>query len=741
MTSLDLNTLISDPERVAGDMLALRDNSPEIPEIPGIPSEISPRRGKGPVPDLKALAARASEQALEYLLSIQHEDGHWCAELESNVTITAEYVLMCQMLGMAETLAGRGPLLIRYLLGEQNADGSWSIASSWDGDVSTTAEAYLALRILGVSRDHPELARAERYILRHGGLEKIRIFTRIFFAMFGLFPWSAIPVISPEFILLPPSSPVNIYALSSWARGTMIPLFIIFHHQPVYALPNGRSETNDFLDHLWLNPADKRVPYATPWLRLLLDHGPSWKTLFGTADLFLKLYDRVRIGTLRSIALDRCVKWVLEHQEKSGDWAGIFPPMLNGVIALTLRGHGLDSEPVRKGIDAIHRFGWEDAAGLRIQACVSPVWDTALSLVSLADALPPSQPLAGNGAAGRRAQDAMRWILDRQLRVEYGDWKVYRPRLAPGGWSFEYENSWYPDIDDTAAVLLALLKQDPGQLLTEPVERAIGWILGMQNDDGGWAAFDANNERLYLNEIPFSDMDSLCDPSCADVTGRVLESFGVALEILSASSRDPLPELRKGMELACGRGVAYLRRTQELAGSWYGRWGVNYIYGTSNALCGLSRLGLSGADPMIARSLDWLRHVQNLDGGWGESLASYSDKRWMGRGVSTASQSAWALMALLAFLPADHPSIERGILWLVRHQRQARDLREPRRTFAAPGPDGGGMGKPATRGASWDESQYTGTGFPNHFYLRYHLYRHCFPMMALGRYLQARRAC
>lgn len=720
MTSLDLNDLIPGG---SAPVEALR-----------IPSERALRRG--PSLDLPALAEKAAEQAREYLFSIQDADGHWCAELESNVTITAEYVFMCQMLGMSETLAERRSRLIAYLLGEQNADGSWPIARCWDGDVSTTTEAYLALRILDLPPEHPALERAERYVLRQGGVEKVRIFTRIFLAMFGLFPWSAIPVIPPEFILLPPSSPVNIYGLSSWARGTMIPLFIIFHHQPLYALPNGRSASNGFLDRLWVNPADKNVPYSAPWLSLILAHGPGWKSLFGAADLFLKLYDRVRIGTLRSIALDRCAKWVIDHQERSGDWAGIFPPMLNGVIALTLQGHGPDSEPVRKGIEAIHRFGWQDSGGLRIQACVSPVWDTALSLIGLADTAPPPHALTGRGE--RRLEKAARWILDRQLQVEYGDWRVYRPRLVSGGWSFEYENSWYPDIDDTAAVLLALLKQDPGQILGEPARRAIRWVLGMQNSDGGWAAFDVDNERLFLNEIPFSDMDSLCDPSCADVTGRVIEAFGMALEILSASSRDPLPELRREMRLACERGVAYLRRTQETAGSWYGRWGVNYLYGTSNALCGLSRLGIPSSDPLITHAVDWLRHVQNRDGGWGESLASYADKRWMGRGESTPSQTAWALMALLAFLPPDDPAIERGVFWLVRHQKKARDLQEGERTFREPAPGGGGVGRSPSHGASWDEPQYTGTGFPNHFYLRYHLYRHYFPLMALGRYLKAR---
>jgi squalene-hopene/tetraprenyl-beta-curcumene cyclase len=385
--------------------------------------------------------------------------------------------------------------------------------------------------------------------------------------------------------------------------------------------------------------------------------------------------------------------------------------MMNGVIALTLQGYTLDSDPVRKGIEAIHRFAWEDESGYRIQACNSPIWDTALGTIGMIDSkADPSDP---------RFEKAMTWVLKHQILVEHGDWKVYRPKLPAGGWAFEYENSWYPDIDDTAAVVLALIKQDPKRVDSEAIQRAVRWMIGMQNKDGGWAAFDVDNDKLFLNEIPFSDMDSLCDPSSPDVTGRVIEALGIVLSHSKLMEAEIVP--------ACEKGINYIRKTQEHPGSWYGRWGVNYVYGTSNVLCGLARLKIAANDPMVMRAVEWLKQVQNADGGWGESLASYADKRWMGRGESTASQTAWALMALLAYLPATDDSITRGVQWLLKTQTPAHAGQAYE----------GGIEVPKAHGKTWDEKQFTGTGFPNYFYLRYHLYRHYFPMMALGRYLRA----
>ena len=638
---------------------------------------------------------RAVEAAQDFLWRTRRSE-HWCGELESNPSITAEYVLLCQALGI--DLAEKAAPAVRYLSSRQKADGSFGLAANHPGDVSTTAETYLALRILGVGVEDERMRRAERFIRSSGGLARVRVFTRINLALFGLFPWEAVPAVPPEFVLLPPSSPVNIYRLSSWARSTMVPLFVVFHHRPVFALPNGRSPENGWLDHLWLDPAHKAVPYRPSLLETLRREGPGWKLFFNASDSLLRLYDRARtLGpgpALRARALEACERWVLERQEPTGDWAGIFPPMMNGVLALRLAGHPLDSGPVRRGLEAIEAFGRLDDEGFRVEACQSPVWDTILALIGLLD----------SGAHGEdpRLLEARRWVESMQLTDDRGDWKVYNPRGTPGGFSFEYANSWYPDVDDTAAVVIGLLKQDPASRGSGVVRRAVSWMLSMQNRDGGFGAFDVDNDSQYLNEIPFSDMDSLCDPSSPDVTGRVLEALGILGDPAHGS--------------ACRRALDYLRRSQEPEGSWFGRWGVNYVYGTSNVLNALARLRIPASDRMVERALRWLETVQNPDGGFGEGLESYADRTWMGKGPSTASQTAWGVLGLLAYRSAKSERVRRGVEWLVRRQL------------------GGGEAR-----GSWNEEESTGTGFPRHFYLRYHLYRHYFPLMALGRFRAASR--
>jgi squalene-hopene/tetraprenyl-beta-curcumene cyclase len=641
--------------------------------------------------ELEERARAAAWRARDFAYAIRKPDGHWCAELESNTTVTAEYVFMRQALGLDLTAKREG--LIRYFFLQQKSDGSWGLATNHRGDISTTGETYLALRILGVSVDDPRMKEAERYVLMHGGLEKMRVFTRINFAIFGLFPWEAVPTMLPELILCPPSSPANIYSLSSWARGTTVPLLILFHVKPLFALPNGKSQANDWLDHLWIDPTNKRIPYSESLLSVLRATGASWKSFFRATDPLMRGYELLRergngtLAALRERAVRRCEEWVLERQEEGGDWAGIFPPMVNGVLALFANGRSPDDERLRLLLDAIERFTIEDEGGFRVEPCQSPIWDTILMMVGLLD--------AGLGDSTLEASRA--WITRLQVLCDRGDWKVSNPAGRPGGWSFEYSNTWYPDVDDTAAIVTGFLKHDPASGASEPVQKAVTWMVSMQNDDGGWAAFDKNNDKIFLNDIPFSDMASLSDPSTPDIAGRVLEALGL---LDDARYRD-----------VCARGIAYLRRSQEKEGSWFGRWGVNYVYGTSNVLCALSRQRIPADDPMITRAVAWLRSVQNADGGWGECLESYGNRALMGKGRSTASQTAWALMGLIAYVPADDPAIERGIAWLIAKQNTA---------------------------GSWDEAEYTGTGFPNHFYLRYNLYRHYFPLMALGRYVAAR---
>jgi len=638
----------------------------------------------------KALAIEtALAEARVHSFATQEKDGHWCGELESNSTINAEYIFMKQALGLGVEPRRREAILQNLTL-DQKLDGSWGIAAHYPGDVSTTAEVYLALRILGLTQDDTRLKKAETFILKNGGLEEMRIFTRINFAMFGLVPWNSIPVIPAEFILAGKESPINIYRLASWARSTMVPLFIIFDHQPCFALPNGKSTANDFIDHLWLDTGKKKTSFVWNTVNIVKEHGVAWRSLFALSDGVLRAYEKFKPRKVRELAVKKCEEWILERQEESGDWAGIFPPMVNGILALYLRGFSLEDGPIKKGLEAIERFGLHDERGFRIQACVSPTWDTVLSVIGVLD----SNSRSGDTTFQKdpRVIEACKWVLEHQIFVNYGDWKIYNPKGPSGGWAFEYANTWYPDVDDTAAVLLCLLKQDPASHCSTSVHCAVEWMISMQNKDGGWAAFDVNNDKKFINEIPFSDMNSLCDESCPDVTGRVLEALGILND--------------DRYRAACDRGIEYLRRSQELEGSWYGRWGVNYLYGTSHALCGLSRQGISAEDPMVQRGLAWLKKVQNRDGGWGECLESYKTKRLMGVGDSTASQTAWALMGLLAYLKPGEASIEPGVRWLLEKQKNG----------------------------TWEETEFTGTGFPNHFYLRYHMYRHFFPMMALGRY-------
>ncbi len=661
----------------------------------------------------KALASEARSslaRAVSHSLETAQLDGHWVGELRSNATITAEYVFLRQALGIdlkvdTEALSG-------WLLSTQNEDGSWAIAPFYPGDISTTTEAYLALKILGVSADDLAMLRARDFIILHGGIAKVRIFTRIYLATFGLVPWDAVPEMPAELILMPARAPINVYMISSWARSTIVPLLLICHHRPVYDLPGGNA---DFLDELWYcSPAYSIIPYAPPLWEICKNDFVTFA--FALVDKALYFVGGLRRAPTRTYARRKCMEWILEHQEDSGDWAGIFPPMHLGLLALTLEGYTLEDPRVRRGLEAVERFAWQDQVGKRIQACVSPVWDTALSTIALCDAqVPCSSP---------SMISAISWLRAHQLLGPQGDWRIYSTQPTAGGFSFEYHNSWYPDIDDTAAVVIAFLKQDPQSASSTHVSRAVEWILDMQNSDGGWAAFDKGNDKLFMNKIPFSDMDSLCDPSTADVTGRTLEAFGLLAHI--ARKNFVVPELLGRTQAASDSAIAFLAAQQETNGAWYGRWGVNYVYGTSNVLCGLAHHSHNPhTQRLVIPAMRWLRSVQNLDGGWGEGLDTYKLPERAGRGTSTASQTAWGLMGLIAGNGGNvgDESVEKAAQWLIAHQ-----IIEAQ----SPGKDDG-AGKRET--GTWEEERYTGTGFPGHFYLSYDLYRHYFPIMALGRYV------
>ena len=540
----------------------------------------------------------------------------------------------------------------------------------------------------------------------------VRVLTRFFMAMFGLFPWDAVPQTPAELMLLPSFFPVNIYKLSSWARSNVVPLVIIRHHEPVFPLPNGMREGNEWLDELWLDPGDKMVPYGTSFQEARREgKWFGWATTLVDSAIW-GLGALVRKNPLRGYSLRVAKEWILERQEKEGDWAGIVPPMHQGMQALFLCGYKVDDPVMVKGMEAVERFAWVDEGGKRIQSCSSPVWDTLFMIRAISEA----GLECGIHPEDERISKSVKWCMERQTKDEsVGDWKVYKPNLKAGGFAFETYNTWYPDVDDTAVAIIAFLEQNPALVQSDCILAAANWILGMQSSDGGWASFDVDNNKLWLNKIPFSDMDALCDPSTADVTGRILEALGLMMKCANEQYID-LGELSNRMDIACHRSIAFIAKEQEEDGSWYGRWGVNYIYGTSNVLCGLQYFKQDSVlvCEMMQAGVEWLKTTQNSDGGWGEGVITYEEPSQRGAGTSTASQSAWGLMGLLTICEPYDETVRKGVTYLVETQDEK--LRD---------------------GASWPERLFTGTGFPGHFYLRYQFYSHYFPMMALGRYVKA----
>jgi squalene-hopene/tetraprenyl-beta-curcumene cyclase len=634
----------------------------------------SPRRQTGVRRPTKAFlerVGRARERAAQAMLGLQYPEGYWWAELESNVTITAEYLMLHRFLGLPED---KFPLMVNELLSQQGENGAWSIWYGDGGEISTTVEAYLALKIAGLPAHHPALQKARRFILERGGALKTRVFTRIFLALFGQVSWEGIPLLPVEFILLPPWTGFSIYELSSWSRATVVPLSIVMAYRPVCPLPREQG-----VAELFLHPDEPFRSHRVAWN----PEGSHLENFFVIIDQLLKLYARRPLSQPRELALHKAEQWILAHQEDTGDWGGIQPAMLNSLLALACRGYKLEHPVMRRGLQALEFFTLRFGERLRLQSCISPVWDTALALRALAAAgVPGSAPAV---------QQAARWLLGMQI-FRPGDWSIKRPKLPPGGWAFEFVNNWYPDIDDSAMVLMALKEtlEDLGPH-QGAVQAGIRWCLGMQSRNGGFAAFDVDNTKEWLNSIPFADLKALIDPPTEDVTGRVLEMLGTYGHGLTHP--------------AARRALAFIKATQHPDGPWWGRWGVNYIYGTWSVLMGLAAIGEDMQAPYVRRAVAWLKAHQNPDGGWGETCASYRHPDLRGKGESTASQTAWALMGLMAAGEADSPEVRHGIDFLIKSQHK----------------DG-----------RWREPQFTGTGFPIHFMIRYHLYRDCFPLMALG---------
>lgn len=706
------------------------------------------------------------------------------APVSCDATLTAQYVMLKYAYstpGMWCLSAPEIDALRRWLLSDQGADGGWPPAPDLPGNLSTSVEAYLALRLLGVPRSHPDMKRAAHFILAQGGVASVRFFTRFFLATYGLVPWSAVPSMPAELILLPSWAKLNIYALSSWARATLIPILIVRHHEPVYALPTDDGMTghedapkrmtnacSDFLDELWVDPSNKNVPMTRPLWDCFL--GPEQdrdavEGLFKAADNILSqdwisnLMKNDK-NPIRKKALKGCMDWILDHQEVSGDWAGIFPAIHGGVWALLLQGYPMHHKSVRLGIEALERFAVHESKGKWLQSTISACWDTALVLNALCDARmalaldPGRDGTSGtveaetNSRMHKPLSKAAAWLRNMQVTVGHGDWRIYANTQQAGGWSFEYFNSFFPDVDDTAVVIMTLVKEEPHSIHSECIANAVEWILGMQNRDGGWGAFDINNDAHWLHKMPFSDMDSLVDPSTADVTGRVLECFGSLLDHRREHQHLDLGSaMRRRLLEAAKPALDFLLAIQEESGAWWGRWGSNYIYGTTNVLRALANGGFWCASPAAhkatRRAVTWLLDCQNADGGWGETLLSYTDPARAGQGESTAAHTAWALDSILRFRPASDVVCLRGVAWLIKNQSETPAHRTGAYSVT---PQGTGQGdgtfaiklqqKPEDcTGASWPIDRYVGTGFPGLLYLGYPFYHHVFPIQALSRYI------
>ncbi|MGW4855815.1 squalene--hopene cyclase [Streptomyces sp. NPDC004288] len=621
--------------------------------------------------ELDESAARAARRGVEHLLGRQDPEGWWKGDLETNVTMDAEDLLLRQFLGILDADTTRAAAL--HIRRGQGEDGAWATFFGGPGDLSATVEAYVALRLAGDPPDAPHMARASAWVRARGGIAAARVFTRIWLALFGWWRWEDLPELPPELIFLPKWFPLNIYDFGCWARQTIVPLTVVSAKRPVRPAPFP-------LDELHTDPDRPNPPRP-------LAPATGWDGLFQRLDKALHVYHRFAPRAVRRTAMNVAARWIVERQENDGCWGGIQPPAVYSVIALHLLGYDLQHPVMRAGLESLDRFAiWREDGSRMIEACQSPVWDTCLAAIALADAgLSPDHPALVK---------AVDWMLDEEI-TRTGDWAVRRPGLPPGGWAFEFHNDTYPDIDDTAEVLLALRRvrhPDP-ERVEAAVARGARWTLGMQSKNGAWGAFDADNTSVFPNKLPFCDFGEVIDPPSADVTAHVVEMLAY-----EGMAQDPRAR----------RGIAWLLAEQEPHGAWFGRWGVNHVYGTGSVLPALAAAGLPLSHPAIRRAVGWLGAVQNDDGGWGEDLRSYKEEEWVGRGPSTPSQTAWALIALLAAGERDSEAVRRGVAWLTEAQRE----------------DG-----------SWDEPHFTGTGFPWDFSINYHLYRQVFPLTALGRYV------
>jgi squalene-hopene/tetraprenyl-beta-curcumene cyclase len=624
---------------------------------------------------------RAIEAARGRLFSIQHEDGHWCGELEGDTILESEYLLLLYYLGRAHEARFRKGA--EYIRRQQIPDGGWPIYAGGPTNLSASVKAYFVLKMAGDSPDAPHMTRVRAKILAMGGVDACNSFTKICLSIFGQYDWDKCPAVPPELILFPDWFVFNIYKMSYWSRAIIVPLSIIWAFKPGCVVPEEWSIRELYSAETAEVPVVKRSGRER-----------FWRGFFNAFDVVLKGIERLHLKPFRRRALEKATTWIVEHLEKSGGLGAIFPPIINTVFAFRSLGHSSDHPVIQSQLRALESLEIEEDDTLRLQPCFSAVWDTALAVHTLRESgTPADDPDLLAGA---------RWLLGKEVRT-IGDWQRNNPAGEGSGWFFQYENEFYPDTDDTSEVLLALAGvrfSDPReeQARQDSVARAILWQLTMQNTDGGWGAFDKGCDNEVFTFIPFADHNAMIDPSCEDITGRTLEAL-IALEFDRAH-----PAVRGA--------IRFLQRAQEPgSGTWYGRWGCNYIYGTFLAIRGLVAAGEPMHEYRYERMVRWLTERQNEDGGWGELQHSYDDPSLKGVGPSTPSQTAWALLSLLATGNARSEAAERGVEYLLERQRD----------------DG-----------SWRDDYWTATGFPKVFYLRYHLYATYFPLWALAEYRRAR---
>jgi squalene-hopene/tetraprenyl-beta-curcumene cyclase len=630
----------------------------------------------------------------EYLLSRQHSEGYWCGELEADSMLEADYIYLHTLLESGDP--GRLQRACTEMMRYQIEDGSWSIFPGGPGNISLTVKCYSSAKLMGIKSDDPRLAKAREWILAHGGVVECNTFTKMYLCSLGEYDYDAVPAIPPEIVLFPKWFYFNIYEISSWSRSILVPLAILYAKKPLK-----RIHPEQGIDELYVGGRANSI------LRLRRDRKKlfSWRNFFIVLDRLMHWAEAVHIRPLRRLALRRAEKWLLDRLEMTDGLGAIYPAMLNAIVALRCLGYSEDDPQVIRARDEFEKLGVEEPANevmpeptFRMTPCVSPVWDTAQAVSALGEAgIAPDDP---------RMVKAADWLLSKEVRHK-GDWAVKVPNTEPGGWYFEFNNEFYPDTDDTAQVLIALnrVNHPRESYMHQVAERAIQWEFAMQCRNGGWGSFDKDNTKMIFQYIPFADHNAMLDPPTVDITGRMIEM----LATYGYTRGD------KHVEKA----IRFILREQEPDGSWFGRWGVNYIYGTFLVLRGLDAIGFDHNEPQVQQAAEWIRSVQNPDGGWGETCGSYDDPNLRGVGISTPSQTAWALMGLLAAGDDRSDSIAKGVRWLLERQL-----------------DDGSWDESIGEG-SQRQSIITGTGFPKVFYLTYTLYRQYFPLMALTAYSRA----